>query len=417
MNGFAGSVAPRYGAKACNGDHSLGYLPYAFGTEGRLNYLTATDYFGAPLGKYTFGNRTWDYNVDGFANVGLYPDFIADLRAINLSQSDLAPLFNGAEAYMRMWEKVDDDEGPTVRCGTVGEAWHDEDVTVPCLAFDFGWGLAEPSDANFSLSTSVPHGTETDNAFTGTHSVICDNDGQCTGVAAISGINVDKKDPSSRRDDAGGGHSGVHPEPGRDRRRCLQRRRIGCRDLCRTESDGAVLDTTIGAHAFTVTGIDNVGHTVHVPHPYNVTFAICLEYDQTAAHKANSVVPIKFKLCDAAGVNVSSSSIVVTATAVTQISTSAPGPLEDSGSANPDHEFRFTGGSYIFNLKTTGTTTGTYALTFTATGDPLPQRCCSRFADGRRAGSARRLRPIVVSMQALTPAHCSRSSGTTTATA
>jgi hypothetical protein len=28
--------------------------------------------------------------------------------------------------------------------------------------------------------------------------------------------------------------------------------------------------------------------------------------------------------------------------------------------------------SYIFNLKTTGLSTGTYALTFMATGDPIP---------------------------------------------
>ena len=372
INGFAGSVAPRFGPKACKGDHAIDYIPIAFGLEGRLDYLTATDYFGAPLGQYSFGNRTWDYNVDGFANVGLYPDFIADLRAINLSQDDLAPLFNGAEAYVRMWEKIDDDEGPTVRCGTVGDDWHDADVTVPCLAFDFGWGLAEPSDANFSLSTNVPDGSETDNAFTGTHGVICDNDGQCTAVAAISGINVDKKDPTVvvTTPEAGTPAYIVNQVVFAD---------YGCTDggsgvgsCVGPKADGEVLDTTIGAHTFTVTGIDNVGHTVHVPHPYNVTYAICLEYDQAAAHKAGSVVPIKFSLCDASGANVSAASIVVTATGVTQVSTSAPGPLEDAGSANPDNEFRFTGGSYTFNLKTTGMTTGSYKLTFTATGDPLP---------------------------------------------
>jgi hypothetical protein len=96
-----------------------------------------------------------------------------------------------------MWEKVDDDDAPTVRCGTVGEEWHAADVTVPCLSFDFGWGLADASDAAFSLSTSVLDGTETGNATTGTHATICDTAGQCSGtVPAIAGINVDKKDPS-----------------------------------------------------------------------------------------------------------------------------------------------------------------------------------------------------------------------------
>jgi hypothetical protein len=61
---------------------------------------------------------------------------------------------------------------------------------------------------------------------------------------------------------------------------------------------------------------------------------------------------------------------LLTATGVTQVSTSAPGPLADSGNANPDNQFRFAGGAYIFNLQTKGLSTGTWALTFTATGDP-----------------------------------------------
>jgi len=45
--------------------------------------------------------------------------------------------------------------------------------------------------------------------------------------------------------------------------------------------------------------------------------------------------------------------------------------IDDAGNANPDSDFRFdptlgTSGGYIFNLKTTGLTTGTYNLYFTA---------------------------------------------------
>ena len=58
------------------------------------------------------------------------------------------------------------------------------------------------------------------------------------------------------------------------------------------------------------------------------------------------------------------------ATAVTKISTSATGAPADAGNSNPDSEFRFAGGAYIFNLQTTGLTTGVYELSFTATGDP-----------------------------------------------
>ena len=370
INGFAGAPAPRFGSKACAGDVGA-YDP--LGSAGRLEYATATDFFGAPLPQYQFGNRTWDYNVDGFAHAGLYPDFIADLRAINLSNADLAPLFNGAEAYVRMWEKVDDDDAPTVRCGTVGEAWHADDVTVPCLSFDFGWGLANAADANFSLSTSVPNGTETGDAATGTHATICDNDSQCTGtIAAITGINVDKKDPVvSVATPAVGTPTYILNQAVQADYFCTDGG-SGVASCAGPVADNALLDTsTIGAHAFTVTGVDNVAHTVQVPRPYNVTFAICAEYDQTRAHRAGSTVPIKLFLCDAAGVNVSSPSLTLTATGVTQVSTSAPGQLEDAGNSNPDNQFRYLNGSYIFNLQTTGFATGTYALTFTATGDPI----------------------------------------------
>jgi microsomal dipeptidase-like Zn-dependent dipeptidase len=375
INGFAGAPAPRFGAKACGGDFPGGYDPSS--DSGRLDYSTATNYFGAPLPQYTFGNQTYDYNVDGFAHAGMFPDFIADLGAIGLTNAELAPLFNGVEAYVRMWEKVNDEEAPEVRCGTVGNDWHDEDVTVPCLAFDIGWGLDNAADANFSLSTGVPDGTETADASTGTHAAVCDRDSHCTGVIpAIAGINVDKKDPTVIVDTPAAGtptyllNQVVNADYG-----CTDGG-SGVATCAGPVIDGAAIDTTIGPHQFTVNGADNVGHTVAVAHPYNVSFAICVLYDQTKAHKAGSAVPIKLSLCDAAGANVSAASILLTATGVTQLSTSAPGPLDDAGNANPDSEFRYDAslGGYIFNLKTTGMSTGTYEMTFTASGDPIPHQ-------------------------------------------
>jgi hypothetical protein len=85
-------------------------------------------------------------------------------------------------------------------------------------------------------------------------------------------------------------------------------------------------------------------------------------------------VPIKLQLCDGSGNDLSSSSITLQAISVTQISTSISGVVEDSGNSNPDNNFRFdttlgSTGGYIFNLKTTGLTTGTYGVNFTVTGD------------------------------------------------
>jgi microsomal dipeptidase-like Zn-dependent dipeptidase len=369
INGFAGYPAPRYGSKACQGDHPAGYD--ASTDVGRLTY-PALDYFDVALPKYTFGDRTWDYNIHGFANVGLFPDFIADLGAIGLSNEDLAPIFNAAEAYVRMWEKVNDSQAPEVRCGTVGEEWHADDVTVPCLSFDIGWGLKLAGDANFELSTNVPVGTETGNASTGTHAAICDRDDTCSPIVGpISGINVDKKAPDIT----------VTTPPSAVTTYLLNEvvnADYGCVDggsgvdTCTgPAADGTPINTAnVGTFNFNVTGVDNVLNTAAVNHPYLVSFKICVLYDQTAAHRANSTVPIRLQLCDAADTNVSSESIVVTATDVTQISTSAPGPLEDAGNSNPDNQFRFSGNGYIFNLKTTGLSTGTWAVTFTATGDP-----------------------------------------------
>ena len=106
--------------------------------------------------------------------------------------------------------------------------------------------------------------------------------------------------------------------------------------------------------------------------PVAPSYNVCPLYDATKAKKSGSTYPIQIQLCDAAGSNLSSPSIVVHAVGVTQLSTNAPGTLDDAGDSNPDFDFRYdaTLAAYIFNLKTTGYLTGTYALTFTAGADP-----------------------------------------------
>jgi hypothetical protein len=82
----------------------------------------------------------------------------------------------------------------------------------------------------------------------------------------------------------------------------------------------------------------------------------------------------KFQLCDANGNNLSSSSIVVHATGITKVDNTASGVLDDSGSANPDYDFRYdpTLGGYIYNLSTKSLTTGTWKVAFTVGGDSEP---------------------------------------------
>ncbi|HEV2349102.1 MAG TPA: SBBP repeat-containing protein [Terriglobia bacterium] len=134
--------------------------------------------------------------------------------------------------------------------------------------------------------------------------------------------------------------------------------------------------TLVGSRTGTVTITDDAGGS---PQSISLSgtgeYGICALYDQTKAVKGGAVFPIKVMLCDANGNDVSSSSVVLHATAVTMVS-SYSGIPDTVGNANPDNDFRFdttlgpTGG-YIFNLSTNGLASGTYSLQFTATGDPV----------------------------------------------
>jgi hypothetical protein len=102
-----------------------------------------------------------------------------------------------------------------------------------------------------------------------------------------------------------------------------------------------------------------------------VQYGICYLYDQTKSVQHNATVPIKLQLCDAVGHNLSSSTTTVTATSVGLVS-GGSGTLEDSGSANPDDNFRYdpTLPGYIFNLSTKPLGTGTWRLSFRSSNDP-----------------------------------------------
>lgn len=102
FNGFGGHLAPRFGHDACGGDpiersHQLRYTS-------RLNYPFTLDHFGT-FAKQVTGQRTFDYNTDGLAHVGLLPDLVADLKVVGLNDSDLNALWMSASGYIDVWEK------------------------------------------------------------------------------------------------------------------------------------------------------------------------------------------------------------------------------------------------------------------------------------------------------------------------
>jgi len=138
-------------------------------------------------------------------------------------------------------------------------------------------------------------------------------------------------------------------------------------------ASGAAINTaSAGTHTFTVHATDNAGNPAASSVNYDVTFGVCVLFDQSKANKAGSAVPVKLQLCDGSGGNYSSPATAVTATGLTLVSTSAGFAAQDSGNANPDSNFRYDASlaGYIFNLSSKGLPTGTYLLHFKVQGDP-----------------------------------------------
>lgn len=53
------------------------------------------------------GVRDFDFNLDGQAHYGMYPDLIQDMKNLGLSPTQIKPLFLAAEQYITMWQKAE----------------------------------------------------------------------------------------------------------------------------------------------------------------------------------------------------------------------------------------------------------------------------------------------------------------------
>lgn len=101
-----------------------------------------------------------------------------------------------------------------------------------------------------------------------------------------------------------------------------------------------------------------------------VGYRVCPQYDQRQAKHVGSTYPIVVTLCDGQGANLSSPSLTLHATQVTNTATGSTYPVQSPGNSQPGNNFRYTDGQYQFNLKTTGLPSGSYTLSFTSSGDP-----------------------------------------------
>lgn len=89
-----------------------------------------------------------------------------------------------------------DKTAPTITLAAAPTAWSKTDVTINGTASDANSALANAADANFTLTTAVPSGTQTANATTNSRQ-ICDKAGNCATAGSVTGIKVDKTLPTT----------------------------------------------------------------------------------------------------------------------------------------------------------------------------------------------------------------------------
>ena len=262
-----------------------------------------------------------------------------------------------------------DKTNPSVVCAAADGLWHAADVSLGCSASDALSGLNNPADASFSLTTSVPAGTETNNAFTDSRNVL-DRASNLTVAGPIGGNMVDKKPPVITITTPVNNATYIINQPVVANYGCTDGG-SGVATCVGTVANGSNINTlSVGTKTFTVNATDNVGNASTLTVTYYVTYKVCLLYDPTQPFTRNNQVPIKLEICDYTNVNLSSASITLHADSV---SPSVPGaPFSNS---NPGNNFRFdatiaSGGGYIYNLSVKTFPPGSYNLNFTATGDP-----------------------------------------------
>jgi hypothetical protein len=274
----------------------------------------------------------------------------------------------GLEPYDAIFVTATDKVAPSISCGTGPTDWSSANISIPCNANDASSGLANPADSNFVLSTNVALNVETPNAQTESHEV-CDLAGNCATAGPLT-FKVDRLAPYITLSaptnstylldqvvnadySCGDGGSGLSTCQGS------------------VASGAAVATSSVGSHVFQVSASDTVGNESTMSVGYTVTYTFSVMFDQTKAVKSGSTIPIKLRLVDANGVNVSSAATALMATSISLVGATSTTGADDSGNANPDSNFRYDAGlaGYIFNLSTKGLTIGVYRLNFVVAGE------------------------------------------------
>jgi hypothetical protein len=355
-------------------------------TQGTLPGQTSSGSYDAFVRKYsTDGTEIWTRQF-GTSSTDVASGIYADSTGIYIAGYTQGTLpgqtsSGGYDAFVEKMVKIDetplDKTAPTVECGSADGLWHGSDVSIACTASDSGSGLANPSDASFSLSTNVAIGEEASSASTDSRTV-CDQAGNCVTAGPISGNMVDKKAPSisiltpitagtytlnqaiASSYSCSDGGSGIATCDG-------------------PVANGANFDTSrVSSNSFTVSATDKAANTASVTNIYTVQYSqtsgrsvlpplqqVSDPAGLTKAYKIGSTLPIKFQLADNNGAYIGGAQATL---AVSKISSSTDAGdtiiVLSAGSSDTRNIFRYdsTAQQYIYNLKTTGYTQGYYRI-------------------------------------------------------
>jgi len=257
-----------------------------------------------------------------------------------------------------------DRTAPQVSCPSSDGLWHATNVTITCTASDAG-GSGVAGSTSIPLTTNVAAGVETASASTGT-ATVCDLAGNCVTAGPVAGIKVDRRAPDITITQPTAGGYALGEQVPAD---------FACADggsgvatCVGTVADGSAIDTSgaVGStKTFTVTASDVAGNTWTRSVTYSVGYAICLLYDPASASPLGGTVPIKLRLCDGAGNNLSAPSI--TLTGISLDGSGNPPPPNFSGNSNNGFQFRYDAKlkGYIYNFSSAGLAVGDHTLDFT----------------------------------------------------
>ncbi|WP_421119834.1 carboxypeptidase-like regulatory domain-containing protein [Aquihabitans daechungensis] len=142
----------------------------------------------------------------------------------------------------------------------------DQDLSLACTTTDGGSGLAASTPASHALTTSVGSGNEAE-AVSTTSQVVCDTVGNCQTVGPWGPYDIDRKDPIVSVTTPTASKYVQFGTPLVADYECTDAFLVSC-DA--PTPDGEALPGSLGAHDFTVTATDEIGHTTAVDRSYTV---------------------------------------------------------------------------------------------------------------------------------------------------